>query len=422
MEKRVAMTELLDSDLPWPGDELVYRVTGVVYREWFYESGRRSAADVEAALALLGKRLGSFSTVLDFGCGCGRILLWLADRVKTSSLHGVDIDERAVEWVSENLPYVTAKVNQPVPPLDYPDGYFDLVYNHSVFTHIDESYQDLWLAELRRVTKPGGILLLSVHGETAFREFEAASGGAGGNPAVIRERLSREGIAFIGQDPWVGSAFPDYYHTTFHAPWYVFQHWGQFFRIRAFIARGSLDRQDFVLLERVPDDEPLPESLGPIVASTTQPAAQAVPAPEGAPPPGPPGSALERARAELAAGPAVDSPTAYGAAARVARTVVLRALRHYADYQRRLQTSIVDALGELDAAVRAEPIEGLTSRESQIRLWDALRRHGERVNRLEADLWDAIRSRPGGPDAGGAGRQDDTVSDGPPGAAGDGTA
>ena len=45
---------------------------------------------------------------------------------------------------------VSVRFNQPLPPLDYPDATFDLIFNHSVFTHIDEQYQDAWLAELLR--------------------------------------------------------------------------------------------------------------------------------------------------------------------------------------------------------------------------------------------------------------------------------
>jgi SAM-dependent methyltransferase len=38
------------------------------------------------------------------------------------------------------------------------------VYALSVFTHLDESQQLSWIAELRRVTKPGGLVLFTTHG------------------------------------------------------------------------------------------------------------------------------------------------------------------------------------------------------------------------------------------------------------------
>ncbi len=378
-------------DMPWPGEELTSRVTGVTDRKWFFETGQRSVADTQAVLSLLGKGMDSYETILDFGCGCGRMLLWLEEVGAKSSLHGVDIDERAIRWVDENIPYVTAKVNQPLPPLDYPDGYFDLVYNHSVFTHIDEQYQDLWLAELRRVTKPGANLLLSVHGENAFFEYEAASRNAGGNPQLVRDQLASEGIAFIREDPWVGSPFPDFYHTTFHAPWYVFEHWSRYFDIKAYVPRGSLNHQDLILLERPADGAVRGEPVSPGRLAPQAVAPVAAPAPRtGA------SEAIERAAAELETGLDIDSPTSKGAAAKLARSGVLRVLRHYTEHQRRFQRAVVDALRQLDQATRSEPMAGgLTVSDSHARLWDALRRSGERVNRLEADLFEALGKKKG---------------------------
>src|SRR5215210_4128887 len=142
------MTDVV-ADPPWPGEELVSRVAGGTDREAFFESGRQSVRDLNRALSFLGKSVEDYESILEFGCGCGRIMLWLADVGAKASLHGTDIDERAIKWAQENMPYATFKVNGGMPPLDYPDATFDLVYNHSVFTHLDEEYQDAWLAELR---------------------------------------------------------------------------------------------------------------------------------------------------------------------------------------------------------------------------------------------------------------------------------
>jgi len=243
----------------WPGDDLASRVTGTTDRHWFYESGKQSLRDIQAVLGVARREMQSFTSILDFGCGCGRIMLWLGDLSRTAALHGVDIDEQAVGWAQHHLPYATVTANQPMPPLNYADGFFDLVYNHSVFSHIDEELQDLWLAELRRVTRPGGWLVLSVHGEHAFDEFARSAG----DVAALRRQLQDKGIVFLREDGWTGGPFPDFYHTTFHAPWYVFGHWSRWFAIRAYVPRGSLGYQDFVLLERLPDGEAGPTPLAP---------------------------------------------------------------------------------------------------------------------------------------------------------------
>jgi SAM-dependent methyltransferase len=57
-----------------------------------------------------------------------------------------------------------AVTNRLDPPLPYPDERFDLVYALSVFTHLTESQQRSWSAELHRVTRTCGYVLFTTHG------------------------------------------------------------------------------------------------------------------------------------------------------------------------------------------------------------------------------------------------------------------
>lgn len=59
-----------------------------------------------------------------------------------------------------------------LPHLPFEDGWFDFIYAGSVFTHIDD-LADMWLLELRRITKPGSILCLSFIDESGLRELDA---------------------------------------------------------------------------------------------------------------------------------------------------------------------------------------------------------------------------------------------------------
>lgn len=370
----------------WPGEELVSRVAGGTDRESFFESGRQSVRDIEAVLAVKGRALDSYERILDFGCGCGRILLWL-EHLAGRSLHGVDIDGRAIVWAREHIPFATFQVNQPLPPLDYPDSSFDLVYNHSVFTHIDETYQDAWLSELRRVTRPGGHALLSVHGEEAFFQFAENSVRAGGDPDRVRDTLSRDGICFIKEDSWVGGPFPDFYHSTFHAPWYVFEHWGRYFNILAYVPGGSLGLQDFVLLER-----PLPGREG---EGARAPLAVI----RGGNPDKMSGDRVSPAASSGGGESERMVPSSSGDLLRTAKGVVGKLIRRAAgeggwrpgqrpDAVSRAVSALDDRVGTETEVWRRSlgEVSELTTR-----LWDAVARQGERINRLEADLWKAIR-------------------------------
>jgi SAM-dependent methyltransferase len=131
-----------DTRKPLPPDELQYRVSGVRDGEaTFRESGRISAVEIEAALASWERPLDSFARILDFGCGCGRIVMWLEGLAAQTELCGTDIDADALEWASANFPYARFERNGRYPPLPFPDAHFDLVFSSSVFTHIDQHAQ-----------------------------------------------------------------------------------------------------------------------------------------------------------------------------------------------------------------------------------------------------------------------------------------
>jgi len=151
------------SDLPFPPLKLVYKVAHTGDLEWFLRSGMLTAQAITGALTSIGRPLESFASVLDYGCGCGRVLRHWRD-VTGPRFFGTDYNPEFIAWVQANLPFVTAKQNQLAPPLPFDDGAFDLIYAISVFTHWPDALQSEWMAELRRVLRPGGILLITTLG------------------------------------------------------------------------------------------------------------------------------------------------------------------------------------------------------------------------------------------------------------------
>lgn len=136
-------------------------------RDRFLAVGALCKGAIEDVLGSEGIQLEQMESILDFGCGCGRTLRhW--NGVKGPALHGTDIDDTLVQWCRKNLTFVEARTNDLSPPLGYAEGTFDLVYALSVFTHLTEKLQFDWIAELARVVKPGGYLLISTKGEEAL--------------------------------------------------------------------------------------------------------------------------------------------------------------------------------------------------------------------------------------------------------------
>jgi SAM-dependent methyltransferase len=314
--------------MPDPGDDLVSRVAGTPDRAFFYWSGRESVVELQRTLSVVGRTVDSFDSILDFGCGCGRTLLWMEEIAKKSQLHGTDIDAEAIEWCRSNLLYVQFEVNAADPPLPYPDNAFDLVVNHSVFTHIDEDRQDRWLSELHRVSRPGAYLVLSVHGERALPD----------RSRKLRDRLEQYGIVFVDGSMPDDFALPDWYQNTWHAPWYVFEHWGRWFDIRAYLPGAALGLQDHVLVERLADSAEervlSPLAARPIVPAVGTPADRTT-------------DALNAARAYRsgAAGSARS-----GLPRRLARRLLLRLMRPYTAHEDDFDDAVATSIVELTRA------------------------------------------------------------------------
>jgi SAM-dependent methyltransferase len=150
--------------LPVPPAYLRVLVVGTPSVEGFLENGRQTAERIRGYFAAAGHDLDDCAAVLDFGVGCGRVARWWPASA-TTQWHGCDVNPRLVGWCAKNLPHVQARLGPLEPPTDYPSGRFDAIYGISVFTHWPEPLQHAWLAELLRLLRPGGRLLLTTNGE-----------------------------------------------------------------------------------------------------------------------------------------------------------------------------------------------------------------------------------------------------------------
>jgi SAM-dependent methyltransferase len=161
--------ELGSDGLPLPSPLLMMRVAGHADVEAFERDGRACADAVREFTAEAGMSLVQAGAILDFGCGCGRVLRHWQD-LSGPRVVGSDYNPEMVRWCRENLPFGEFDNNGARPPLGRADAEFDLIYAFSVFTHLDEPAQHAWMGELRRVLKPGGLLLFTTKGDTHAEE------------------------------------------------------------------------------------------------------------------------------------------------------------------------------------------------------------------------------------------------------------
>jgi SAM-dependent methyltransferase len=157
--------ERLRSILPaFPSDHIQCQFAGA--------SGDDTMRDAFAFYSLvqnLVRQHGSrpLQSVLEFGCGWGRIIRFFMRDVTPHNLWGIDCMPEAIEICKESNRHCQFQLVSPLPPTGLPDATFDLVYAYSVFSHLSEAAHLAWLAEFARVLTPGGLLIAT----TRPREF-----------------------------------------------------------------------------------------------------------------------------------------------------------------------------------------------------------------------------------------------------------
>lgn len=109
---------------------------------------------------------------LDIGCSSGRVLRHFAANSSVERIVGCDINSRCIEWVLAHLPSrIEAFQNTSIPHLPLEDASLDLVSAFSVFSHI-ESFDLMWIMEIRRVLRPGGLAWITFHSERTWSEMQ----------------------------------------------------------------------------------------------------------------------------------------------------------------------------------------------------------------------------------------------------------
>jgi len=143
-------------------------------------------ADLAALLRSHGLAGGR---ILDFGSGIGNSVPFFRRHFPASSLHCADVSERSMDIARMRFPgaeqYITVGASIPLPT-----GSQDVVFSACVFHHIPHGEHQHWLAELRRVTRPGGLLAIYEHNPLNPLTVRAVNT----CPLDVNARLVRPGV------------------------------------------------------------------------------------------------------------------------------------------------------------------------------------------------------------------------------------
>jgi ubiquinone/menaquinone biosynthesis C-methylase UbiE len=99
-------------------------------------------------------------SVLDVGCGVGNFHKLLVDRV--GAITGIDVSEASIELARERNPDVHYE-SYAGERLPFADASFDVAFTICVMHHVPPPQWPLFVAEMKRVLKPGGMVAVFEH-------------------------------------------------------------------------------------------------------------------------------------------------------------------------------------------------------------------------------------------------------------------
>jgi SAM-dependent methyltransferase len=225
----------------FPPTDVMLRATGNPGHNFWHSTGIKACNDFIRTLSA-HTDLAKTKTMLEWGCGSGRLTKHLIDRLPHVHLSGTDIDEEAVRWAGANLDgtFVPCKTE---PPLPFADDSFDIICALSVCTHLTKQYQELWFPELRRVVRPGGLVMLTTHGDFAARwifhkpgEFDQVM------PTGFFDGLADHNLKHV--------ASGDYYRSTFQSRAWTTREWSKWFDVVDYVEGCINNFQDIFVMRR----------------------------------------------------------------------------------------------------------------------------------------------------------------------------
>jgi SAM-dependent methyltransferase len=101
--------------------------------------------------------------ILDFGAGIGGSVAHVRRHFPAAQLTCVDVSVASLRIAAQRFPGEAGFVAFDGSRLPFADGSFDCVFSACVFHHIEPALHVGLLAELRRVLRPGGLIMVFEH-------------------------------------------------------------------------------------------------------------------------------------------------------------------------------------------------------------------------------------------------------------------
>jgi SAM-dependent methyltransferase len=153
-------------------------------------------------LALSAARAQAPSRILDLPCGHGRVLRWLRAAYPDAEIVASDLLEDGVDFCAAQYG-ARPVLSELRPTADRFGTDFDLIWVGSLLTHLDVTQWDVFFGVFRDLLAPGGVLVVTTHGELVAERMRRGHLYGYPAPVVIRALRAYEhtGFAFLPESP-----------------------------------------------------------------------------------------------------------------------------------------------------------------------------------------------------------------------------
>lgn len=155
---------------------------------------RSGAVDWRRQLAALqrgGVRLEG-SSILELGCGAGRVLRYFSRYSAGTMFTGADSDSEAVDWCRRELGFAEFVALPSRAPSPLRAASFDAVLVPTWLEHLEPTEAVAWVEECARLLRPGGVLVACYLGACAVQRWLSADApSTNPTPHELRRELAR---------------------------------------------------------------------------------------------------------------------------------------------------------------------------------------------------------------------------------------
>ena len=183
----------------------------------YAERAQNVIALIEEALSKGGQTFDDVERWLDFGCGYGRVVRFLIERVPPQRVHVTDVVKEGVDFCAAEFGvhplYSQAELDR------VSLGSFDFIYAVSVITHLNERNSISFLRLLGNSLTEGGIAMFTTHGEWSIDNVGLYGSEYKARNSEIAALVEERGIAYLPYD-----FVEDDYGMTWHSREYIESH------------------------------------------------------------------------------------------------------------------------------------------------------------------------------------------------------